>query len=67
MNKSLINDPQMEQQLNATTTAHVPTSSQTIAKPNVVGSVCDHPNRQREYYRDGCYKCWECHKIIVAN
>jgi hypothetical protein len=24
MNKSLINDPQMEQQLNATTTAHVP-------------------------------------------
>ncbi len=39
MNKSLINDPKMEQQLNATTTAHVPTSSQTIAKPHVVCSA----------------------------
>lgn len=33
----------------------------------VIGSVCDHPNRQREYYREGCYKCWKCNKIIVAN
>jgi hypothetical protein len=38
-----------------------------LNKHNVIGSVCDHPNRQREYYHDGAYKCWECHKIIVAN
>ena len=26
---------------------------------------CSHQLRYREYYREGCYKCWECHKIIV--
>lgn len=29
------------------------------------GSVCEHPQRRREYYRDKCYKCWECLKIVV--
>jgi hypothetical protein len=29
--------------------------------------VCDHPNRKREYYHDGAYKCWKCNKIIVTN
>ena len=39
MNKSLINDPKMEQMLNASTTADVTPSSQTIAKPNVGSSL----------------------------
>jgi len=41
--------------------------NQALRQPPVIGSVCDHPNRQREYYHDGAYKCWKCHKIIVAN
>jgi len=27
--------------------------------------VCSHPNKLREYYRSGCYKCFECKKIII--
>ena len=38
-----------------------------LNKHNVIGSVCDHPNRQRDYYSEKSYKCWKCHKIIVAN
>lgn len=36
-------------------------------KDNVVEqtSVCSHQQRYREYYREGCYKCWECHEVIV--
>lgn len=26
---------------------------------------CNHPVRFREYYREGCFKCYDCHKIIV--
>lgn len=36
-----------------------------LHQPLVVGSVCEHPQRRREYYRDKCYKCWECLKIVV--
>jgi len=38
-----------------------------LRKGDVISSVCDHPNRQRDYYHDGAYKCWKCHKVIVAN
>jgi len=24
---------------------------------------CTHPQRSREYYESGMYKCWNCHKI----
>ena len=36
-------------------------------KNNVVEktSGCSHQQKYREYYREGCYKCWECHKVIV--
>ena len=34
-------------------------------KGAVISSVCEHPMRRREYYRDKCYKCWECLKIVV--
>ena len=36
-----------------------------LRKGDVISSVCDHPQRRREYYRDKCYKCWECLKIVV--
>lgn len=29
--------------------------------------VCEHPPRQRDYYSDTTYKCWECKEIVVAN
>lgn len=29
--------------------------------------VCNHPSRQRDYYRSGAFKCWKCKKIVVAN
>ena len=38
-----------------------------LNKHNVIGSVCDHPNRRRHYYKEDVFKCWECGKIIVAN
>ena len=40
------------------------TSSPNAAKPNVSGSVCDHPPRNRHYYNDSMYKCYKCEKII---
>jgi hypothetical protein len=27
--------------------------------------TCEHPEIRKEYYREGCYKCWECGKIII--
>ena len=36
-----------------------------LRKGDVISSVCEHPQRRREYYRDKCYKCWECLKIVV--
>lgn len=36
-----------------------------VTKTNQEPSECPHEPRYREYYREGCYKCWECHKIIV--
>ncbi len=30
-------------------------------------SVCTHEARRREYYRPGCYKCWECGSVIVES
>ncbi len=36
-----------------------------LRKGDVISSVCDHPIRRRDYYRDKCYKCWECLKIVV--
>jgi hypothetical protein len=41
------------------------TTSATRAGTDVISSVCDHPQRRREYYRDKCYKCWDCLKIVV--
>ena len=34
-------------------------------QPAVISSVCEHEMRKREYYRNGCYKCWDCLKIVV--
>lgn len=63
MNKSLTNDPQMEQQLNATTTAHVPTSSQPLTKPYVIGSfvVPADYDEGPECEDDGCEFCNDIH------
>lgn len=36
-----------------------------LPQTNVIRSVCGHEVRKREYYRDGCYKCWDCLKIVV--
>jgi hypothetical protein len=36
-----------------------------LRKGAVISSVCEHPQIRREYYRDKCYKCWECLKIVV--
>jgi hypothetical protein len=22
--------------------------------------ICPHPERRKDYYRNGCFKCWEC-------
>jgi hypothetical protein len=29
--------------------------------------ICLHPERRKNYYRDGCFKCWECGKIVVEH
>jgi hypothetical protein len=29
--------------------------------------ICPHPERRKDYYRDGCFKCWECGKIVVEH
>jgi hypothetical protein len=29
--------------------------------------ICPHPERRKDYYRDGCFKCWECGKIVFDN
>lgn len=43
-----------------------PTNPDTkLRKDAVISSVCEHPMRRRDYYRDKCYKCWECLKIVV--
>lgn len=41
------------------------TTDAKLRKGDVISSVCEHPIRRREYYRDKCYKCWECLKIVV--
>lgn len=41
------------------------TPNDKLCKGAVISSVCEHPPRRREYYRDKCYKCWECLKIVV--
>ena len=39
--------------------------NEALRQPPVISSVCKHPMRRREYYRDKCYKCFECLKIVV--
>lgn len=55
----MITQKQFEE--NATPT----TPDAKLRKGVVISSVCEHPPRRREYYRDKCYKCWECLKIVV--
>ena len=28
---------------------------------------CPHPEPRKDYYRDGCFKCWQCGKIVVEH
>lgn len=28
---------------------------------------CSHPQRAKEYFRNGCFKCWRCGKIVVEH
>jgi hypothetical protein len=28
---------------------------------------CPHPERAKDFYREGCFKCWQCGKVVVDN
>jgi len=38
-----------------------------LLEPKQEEYICPHPERRKDYYRDGCFKCWECGKIVVEH
>jgi len=36
-----------------------------LNKPEEPKQECPHPERGKEYYREGCFKCWKCGKVVV--
>jgi hypothetical protein len=38
-----------------------------LEEPKQEGYICPHPERRKDYYRNGCFKCWECGKIVVEH